>query len=218
MAARARRVWMDGDATRRHGRGPMAHWLVVVSRERHLAERLYHHEALELSAEHGEQLAEGDDVVVAAGAPPQVFGLGRVAGQPHGEDYDPDDPDAPDDGAEVVSIRYTHRLLDAPVPVDFATKAAGWPLPLDEETFGKLAARIGPEHAVTAPRKSWLVGVELPIEATSPAEAVRQFWSYVMQLGPRELPAFVSPAGDELAMQAYVLGEEANLDPEEEDE
>ena len=198
----------------------MAHWLVVVSRERHLAERLYHHDALELSAEHGEQLAEGDDVVIAAGAPPQAIGLGRVAGPPHGEDYDPDDPDASDtDGAEVVSIRYTHRLLDTPAPLDGAPEVApGRPAPLDEETFGKLTARIGPEHAVTAPRWSWLVGVELPIEATSPAEAVRQFWTYVMQLGPGELPAFVSPAGDELAMQAYVLGEEANLDPEEEDD
>ena len=38
-----------------------------------------------------------------------------------------------------------------------------------------------------------------------------------MELGPRELPTFVSPAGDELAMQAFVLGEEANLDPEEDD-
>jgi len=33
----------------------------------------------------------------------------------------------------------------------------------------------------------------------------------------RELPAFVWPYGDELAMQAFVLGEETNLDPEEDD-
>ncbi len=45
---------------------------------------------------------------------------------------------------------------------------------------------------------------------------MRLFWSYVRDLGPAELPAFVSPAGDELAMQAFVLGEEANQDPEEE--
>ena len=46
---------------------------------------------------------------------------------------------------------------------------------------------------------------------------MRQFWSYVMELGPAELPTFVSPYGDELAMQAFVLGEQANLDPEEAD-
>ncbi len=38
-----------------------------------------------------------------------------------------------------------------------------------------------------------------------------------MELGPRELPTYVSPSDDELAMQAFVLGEEANQDPEEED-
>ncbi len=54
--------------------------------------------------------------------------------------------------------------------------------------------------------------------AASPAEAVRQFWSYVAELGPAELPAFVWPSGDELAMQAFVLGAEANQDPEEDDD
>ena len=37
----------------------------------------------------------------------------------------------------------------------------------------------------------------------------------MQQLGPRELPAFVSPLGDELSMQSYVLGDLANQDPEE---
>ena len=67
-------------------------------------------------------------------------------------------------------------------------------------------------------RRPWLVSVAMPIEADSPADAVRQFWSYVAELGPAELPAFVWPSGDELAMQAFVLGVEANQDPEEEDE
>jgi hypothetical protein len=47
---------------------------------------------------------------------------------------------------------------------------------------------------------------------------VRQFWSYVLELGPAELPTFVSPSGDELAMQAFVLGEQANQDPEEDED
>jgi hypothetical protein len=67
------------------------------------------------------------------------------------------------------------------------------------------------------PRRSqvWMVSLDLPIEAPTAAEAVRRFWSYVRELGPQELPTYVSPAGDELALQAFVLGEEANQDPEE---
>ncbi|GAB3869352.1 hypothetical protein [Dactylosporangium cerinum] len=60
------------------------------------------------------------------------------------------------------------------------------------------------------------MSVDLPIEAASPGEAVREFWAYVRDLGPAELPAYVWPVGDELAMQAFVLGAEANQDPEEE--
>jgi hypothetical protein len=63
----------------------------------------------------------------------------------------------------------------------------------------------------------WLVSLDLPIEAASAAEAAAQFWSYVAQLGPGELPVFVSPAGNELAMQAYLMSEQTNLDPEEDD-
>jgi hypothetical protein len=63
-----------------------------------------------------------------------------------------------------------------------------------------------------------MVNLYLPIEAATPVEAVRAFWTYVQQLGPRELLAFVAPTDDELAMQAYVLGEAANLDPEEDDD
>jgi hypothetical protein len=40
----------------------------------------------------------------------------------------------------------------------------------------------------------------------------------VAELGPGELPAFVWPSGDELAMQAFVLGTEANQDPEEDED
>jgi hypothetical protein len=64
-------------------------------------------------------------------------------------------------------------------------------------------------------RPSWLVSLDLPIEAGSPAEAVAEFWAYVRELGPAQLPAFVSPRGNELAMQAYLLDAPVNLDPEE---
>ncbi len=63
--------------------------------------------------------------------------------------------------------------------------------------------------------RAWLVGVDLPIEADSPVEAVRRYWAYLHDLGPAQLPAFVAPVGDELAMQAYLLDGPAALDPEE---
>ena len=48
--------------------------------------------------------------------------------------------------------------------------------------------------------------LHLPIEASTAAAAVREFWTYVERLGHRELPTFVYPSGDELAMRAYVDG------------
>ncbi len=173
----------------------MAHWTVVVPAERYEAERLYHHESLELAGVDGP--AEGDEVVlVAAGAEPVVFGLGR---------------------AGAGGIAYTHRLFDRPLPAGGLAPSGPGAHPLDDAAYAEVAGRIGVEQRVDAPKATWLVSLDLPIEATSPAEAVRTFWTYVQRLGPTELPAFVWPSGDELAMQAYVLGEETNLDPEEDD-
>ena len=67
-------------------------------------------------------------------------------------------------------------------------------------------------------KSAWLVSVALPIEATSAADAVREYWKYVEQLGSAGLPTFVSPVGDELAMSVYLLDEPTNLDPEEDGE
>ncbi len=64
-------------------------------------------------------------------------------------------------------------------------------------------------------RQNWLVSLALPIEADTPAEAVRQFWQHLVALGPAELPTYVWPYGDELAMRSFVLGEEPNQDPED---
>jgi hypothetical protein len=69
----------------------------------------------------------------------------------------------------------------------------------------------------TALPPEWIVSVALPIEAASRADAVREFWAYVQSLGPAELPAFIWPRGNELAMQAYVLDAPVNLDPEEDE-
>jgi hypothetical protein len=73
---------------------------------------------------------------------------------------------------------------------------------------------VADKHPAALPAR-WLVSVALPIEAPSAMDAVREFWAYVTNLGPEELPAFVSPAADELAMRAYVMDREAALDPEE---
>ncbi|MFS8477516.1 MAG: hypothetical protein FWJ93_00840 [Micromonosporaceae bacterium] len=186
----------------------MQYWAVVVPAERYEAERLFHHETLDLTGlepptyrAHGP--SPGDPVLlVAATDPPVVFGLARVR------------------SSTPLVLSYTRRGLDAPQPVETALGGAlgdaglGVLRGLDEATYTALAAQIPPP----APRRPWLVSVDLPIEAESPAEAVREFWTYLVRLGPRELPAFVSPSGDELAMQAYVLGELTNLDPEEDED
>lgn len=192
-----------------------AHWAVVVPAERYAAERLFLHETLELTGVDGPLPAAGDGVALVAGtAEPVVFALGRVLAWP--ADESPDDPGS-DETLAALAIEYTHRLFDSPLPASDLGVAAGV-APIDAGQFAALVDKAGPEQRVDVAKREWLVGLYLPIEAASPAEAVRAFWTYTLQLGPRELPAFVSPLGDELSMQAYVLGELANLDPEEEDD
>jgi hypothetical protein len=133
-------------------------------------------------------LAEGDPVALVGDG--VLFGLGRVR--------------------DDLSVGYTHRFLDAPVSV-----SEPYPPGLTEvsaATYTHLTSGVG-----RSDRAAWFVSLALPIEAPSAAEAVREFWTYVDKLGPRELPAFVWPRGNELAMQAYVLGAQTNLDPEEDE-
>ncbi|MEU8422335.1 hypothetical protein AB0C15_15820 [Micromonospora sp. NPDC048835] len=187
-------------------------WAVLLPAERYEAERLVHHDTLELTGLTGVvRPAPGDQVAVLVDGPPRLVALGRVSapGQRHRED--PDDPQSPVE-PETLVVAYTRRVFDEPVPADLLT-LDGPVTALDPAAFRALADQLGPPPA----RRTWLVSLDLPIEAGTPAEAVRLFWSYVQELGPRELPAFVSPAGDELAMQAFVLGEQANQDPEEDD-
>jgi hypothetical protein len=176
------------------------HWAVVIPSARFEEERLYASSHLRVdgagpAVDGAAGPAPGDRVALIADAEPQVlFGLGRVVGPRYGSD---------------VSIRYERRLFDASVAVPVPA-----PVGVSELTraaYAALAASVSPAPPLTR----FLVTLSLPIEATSPAEAVREFWTYLDTLGPRELPTFVSPAADELAMQAFVLGAEANLDPEE---
>jgi hypothetical protein len=195
----------------------MAYWTVVVPAERYAAERLFRHETLALTGLDGPVPGVGDGVaLVAGGAEPVVFGLGRVLAL--AGDDNPDDPATVDAVVDVLAIAYTHRLFDTPLAADGLVGRGPGPYPLAADRFDALVTRAGADHVGNGATREWLVGLHLPIEAATPAEAVRAFWTYTLQLGPRELPAFVSPVGDELAMRAYVLGELANLDPEEDEE
>ncbi|MFG1954050.1 hypothetical protein [Micromonospora sp. NPDC048830] len=196
------------------GRGDGA-WAVLLPPGRYDAEQLVHHDTLELTGieapggPSGPGPRPGDPVAVLVEEPLRLVALGRVARPTVERREDPDDPQSdPAPGALVVT--YTRRVFDEPVSAE-GLAPEGPVSPLPAAAYRELAERLGPPPA----RRSWLVSVDIPVEAATRAEAVRLFWSYVRDLGPRELPAFVSPAGDELAMQAYVLGEEANQDPEE---
>jgi len=183
----------------------MAQWAVIIPADRWATERLFHHDTLTLAGLAGVQPAAGDEVLLVAGEQaPQVVALGVVDGVPARRGAH---------GVPELSVTYTRRSFDEPVPAD-ELKLVEPVVEVEEELFRRLVARVdaGPD------RQTWLVSLDLPIEAATPAEAVRQFWSYALELGPAELPTFVSPSGDELAMQAFVLGEQANQDPEEDED
>lgn len=167
----------------------MAQWAVLIPSERLAEERLYHHETLSVDGVRGP--AAGDQVIVVDDGV-RAVALGRVS------------------TADPLVVTYTRRAFDSPLPVP--VDLVGGFAELGDDVYTDVATRLTLHDS-----RTWLVSLDLPIEAPSPAEAVRLFWAYVRDLGPAELPAFVSPADDELAMQAFVLGEEANQDPEEDD-
>ncbi|MFF3866719.1 hypothetical protein [Micromonospora sp. NPDC001898] len=214
-------------------------WAVLLPPGRYDAERLVHHDTLELAGLDAAGAAyradaapagptapasprpagptapagpcPGDPVAVLAEGPLRLVALGRVARPTVERREDPDDPQS-DPAAGPLVVAYTRRAFDEPVAAEGLT-LDGPVTALPAGAYRELAERLGPPPA----RRRWLVSLDLPIEAETPAEAVRLFWSYVRDLGPQELPAFVSPSGNELAMQAFVLGAEANQDPEEDD-
>jgi hypothetical protein len=172
----------------------MALWAVNISADRWVTERLFHHDTVTVTgAATGSTASPGDEVLLLADG--SVVALTTVAKA---------------DGADLV-LEYVRRAFDAPVPAGLTLDAEVSPVAPD--AFRRLAAQVGVDSL-----RPWLVSIAMPIEAASPADAVRQFWSYVRELGPAELPAYVWPSGDELAMQAFVLGEPANQDPEEDED
>ena len=172
----------------------MAQWSVNIPDEQWATERLFQHDVVTVAGGPA-AVSPGDEALLVAGD--HVVALARVEKA---------------DGGELV-LAYQRRAFDEPVPAGELTGRDPVGV-VDAEVFRRFAGRLG----APADKQSWLVSVAMPIEATSPAEAVRQFWSHVAELGPGELPTYVWPSGDELAMQAFVLGVEANQDPEEEDE
>ncbi len=170
----------------------MAHWAVVFPAERLDEERLFANDSVPLP---DPGPTAGDVVLLIAGS--VLFGLGRMK--------------------SADEVRYTHRLLDEPVPVGDLKLAGPGVYPLEPSVFEAAAGVVDPNLRTDGNKRTWLVSVDMPIEAATASEAARLFWSYVFELGPQELPAFVSPAGNELAMQAFVLGQESNQDPEEDD-
>jgi hypothetical protein len=198
-------------------------WVVMVAADRFDAERLYERDGIVLAGLVADGLALGDRVILAAAhQPPIVFALGIVSAIRHETLADADDLDMPSPAHDEVAVSYGMRLFDRPRPlpptVDLVS--AGDVTRIDEPEWVAYARdTLAAAESGPAPdtRRTWLVSLDLPIEATSAAEAVRQFWTYVADLGPHELPTFVSPADDELAMQALVGGVEVNLDPEEDE-
>ena len=49
--------------------------------------------------------------------------------------------------------------------------------------YAASADEIDAYKRIDGPKRTWLVSVDLPIEAASPAEAVRLFWSYMLRAG-----------------------------------
>ncbi|WP_433298371.1 hypothetical protein ACQP2F_43275 [Actinoplanes sp. CA-030573] len=174
----------------------MAQWAVTIPADQWATERLFHNDTVTLTGA-ADAVAPDDEVLLIADD--HVVALARAAKT---------------DGDDLV-MTYVRRAFDAPVPATGLPLAAV-PVEVEPEVFRRLAAALSGEPGPAAP--SWLVSVALPIEAATPADAVRQFWTHMVELGPRELPTYVWPSGDELAMQAFVLGAEANQDPEEDED
>jgi hypothetical protein len=197
----------------------MAQWAVIIPADTWATERLFHHDTVTVPGGAGAIAPDDDVLLVADGG---VVALARAT-KPDGDAVvasgdakaggDLAAPTTDAGGGDLV-LTYLRRAFDAPVPVGELDLSAGVAA-VEPAVFARLASGLG---ASPGGRRTWLASVALPIEADTPAEAVRQFWSHVLELGPGELPTYVWPSGDELAMQAFVLGEEANQDPEEDDD
>lgn len=174
----------------------MRYWLLALNEDEYTEQQAYEVEAVEPAAALPEGAADGDEVALAG--PEGVFALGEI------------------DGAAVA---YRRRLEEPAATAETVDVYGG-----EDECVAKVAwTSLNPEawedlvRTLPTPerRSDWLVTLSMPIEAVDKAEAVRQFWSYIRSLGPKELPTFVSPYGRELEGTSFLLGVEHEQDPEE---
>jgi hypothetical protein len=165
----------------------MRYWLLALDEDEYTEQQAYEVDALEPASALPEGAADGDEVALAG--PEGVFALGEVDGP-------------------AVAYR---RRLQQPATTSESTEAdEGWTALMPDAWEDLVRALPAPER-----RSDWLVTLSLPIEAVDRAEAVRQFWSYIRSLGPKELPTFVAPYGRELEGTSFLLGVEHEQDPEE---
>jgi hypothetical protein len=164
----------------------MRYWLLALNEDEYTEQQAYEVEAVELPAR-PEGAADGDEVALAG--PDGVFALGEVDGP---------------------AVAYRRRLEEPAKTVESSAAEEGW-TELNPDVWEDLVRALPtPER-----RSDWLVTLSMPIEAVDKAEAVRQFWSYIRSLGPKELPTFVAPYGRELEGTSFLLGVEHEQDPEE---
>lgn len=118
-------------------------WAVLLPPERYEAERLVHHDSLELTGltDVGRP-GPGDRVAVLADAPPRLVALGRVTAPTQRHSEDPDDPQSDTEPGTLV-VTYTRRAFDEPVPTDLLT-LDGLVTALEPAAFRALADRLGP--------------------------------------------------------------------------
>lgn len=170
----------------------MRYWLLALDDDEYTEQQAYEVEAVEPARALPEGAADGDEVALAG--PEGVFALGEIDGP---------------------AVAYRRRLVE-PAPAAESTDAPGTG-PAEGWTELKPDAWEALVRTLPSPdrRSDWIVTLSLPIEAVDKAEAVRQFWSYIRSLGPKELPTFVSPYGRELEGTSFLLGVEHEQDPEE---
>ncbi|MQM25069.1 hypothetical protein [Glycomyces albidus] len=165
----------------------MRYWLLVLNEDEYAEQQAYEVEAVEPSGAVPEGAGDGDEVALAG--PEGVFALGEFDGS---------------------AIAYRRRLEEPEKTAESAAAGEGWTSLTPDAWEDLVRALPTPER-----RRDWLVTLSMPIEAVDKAEAVRQFWSYIRSLGPKELPTFVAPYGREIEGTAFLLGAEHEQDPEE---
>jgi hypothetical protein len=179
----------------------MRYWLLALNEDEFTEQQAYEVEAVEPSPALPDGAADGDEVALAG--PAGVFALGEVEGPAVAYRRRLEEP------ATTVETVRAYGSAEADDQIHGATEG-GW-TELNPDAWEELVRTLPtPER-----RSDWLVTLSMPIEAVDKAEAVRQFWSYIRSLGPKELPTFVSPYGRELEGTSFLLGIEHEQDPEE---